>query len=1048
MALTKFNDYAEVLSNINACHQFFSWMASGIITAMRYRRNTPESPDEENAAAQRQIQEEIEQLDTKLRQLKNCLWKLKTTMPKMLDLIDKVEWQSHKEKAAVLLPDIKDAVYDAEDLLDEFDYYALKLKVECSKKLGQDHLHGTFLEFLDGVGSNDYIRKVDDIQVKLDHVNRQAKDMGLHQAELKFDKSVRPETSSFFNEPKIFGREEELKQLVETLGVKSTRKRGAEANARMTELPVLPIVGIGGIGKTTMAQQICNDSKVKEHFDLIIWTCASDDFDIKRLTREIIEHLGKDASSNNLDFLMRKLENCIKSKKFLLVVDDMWDDILKDDGAGWKRLCAPLTNGSEGSRILITTRSPEVANVVGPTNHYKLKGLQDGVFREFFKLCAFGSPASASFCHNRESLEGIGEKILPKLKGSPLAAKTIGRLLRMDLSTSHWETIVESELWQLEQTATDILPVLRLSYMYLPQKLKRCFSICALYPKDHKFEKGFLADIWTAQGYVVGPQEASLCFDALANRAFFQRASHRSELYVIHDLLHDTAQLVSKDECFIIKHASDLDKVPSNVRHLSIFTNGKITCSELKSICNKKSLRSLVCNESYSAAKDFAPVIDDWFKELLKIRVFSFKLSKVKKLPESMGNSKHLRYLGLLGGSTFSTLPSSVCRLHHLKTIDADGCVFERFPPGFSDAIILQKIKSKKFTYDRDQSDKLCLEWSDQGTSRMTVEMMENQMEALPHCNLRHLHVHGYGGESFPSWLRPKLLPRLSALQFSVCRKIKSIPFLFLSEGEGSLNYTTGSDISSRLEELIIRACDEIDWQSLVVLPTSLTKIDLYSSGYSMDHFVRSFRDLTSLTVLKIQTCKSLTSIPLHLWSSNLPTLEKLHIMSCDSLISISVSGASSSSSNGVKCLSFLSEVYIGCCNALLSLDEFLTTDYLPVVKIILVRNCQELTSLSVDQLYRLQELEIFDCPKLNPQRVMSFPSSLKKLHLSGCEGLKLIDIDNSQSGSSPALEKLRISSCPGLRSIGDATVVSKIKFVVIRDCGELQGIRLPFRRG
>nr|QUM93386.1 NLR protein Lr13 [Triticum aestivum] len=1053
----------EVISSVNALNEFVGWATPHMKAAIRYARNIPRSPDEENTAAQRQIQEKIEQLGDKLGRLKTRIWKLKTTMPKMLDLIDRVEWQSHKEQATVLLPEIKDAVYDAEDLLDEFDYYALKLKVECNKNLGQDHLHNAFMEFLNTIDSdepNNYTTKVNDIQERLDHLNQQSKDMGLHKAELRFDKSVRPETSSFVNETKIFGRKKELKSLMEKLGVKipvkSTGKRKlAEGsarmeelpvlpigNARMTELSVLPIVGMGGMGKTTMAQQICNDSKVKKHFNLIIWTCASDDFDKKRLTKEILEHLGQDTSSNNLNFLMTKLQDCVRSKKFLLVVDDMWDDILKDDGAGWREFCAPLQNGSEGSRILVTTRFSEVAKVISPTYHYELPCLKGDIFWEFFKLCAFGSTSSGN---NRESLECIGKNILPKLKGNPLAAKTIGRLLRMDLSTTHWENIMESELWQVEQMENDILPALRLSYMYLPQNLKRCFSICAMYPKDHKFEMGFLADIWTAHGYAENSQKASLYFNALANRSFFQQASSHSYMYVIHDLMHDTAQLVTKDECFIIKHPRDIDRVPSTVRHLSIFGNGDIECSELKKICNSKKIRTLVCDDKYNSGEDFASVIDCWFKELLKIRVLKFRVGKVKKLPESMGNSKHLRYFCLLGPSNFGTLPSSVCRLHKLRIIERGGGVIKRFPPDFSDLISLQRINSKGFTYDRDQSEKLCLKWPiiEVGApSSETVGMKENQMEVLPHWNIQHLHVENYKGESCPSWLMPQLLPGLRSLKFRSCDKIKSIPFFVPSEE--SRDNAQGPDNLNRLEELVVYACYEINWQGSIVLPTSLRKLTLSASGCSMDNLVSCFRDLTSLTHMEIRFGRSLTSIPLDVWSSsNLPSLEDLSITDCYRLASISASGASSSS--GVKGFSALAKIEFYECGALLSLDEFLTPDYLPAVKTISVTNCEALTSVSVDRLHGLENLEIGRC---HHWRILSVPSSLKQLDLYSSDGIEFIDLSNSQSRSSSALKVLSITGCPSLRSIGGEAAIAEIMNVGITGCPNLTEIQQPLERG
>ncbi|XBJ13940.1 hypothetical protein VPH35_006050 [Triticum aestivum] len=952
MAWGLFNDGAEVLSNFNAYKEFFSWTAS-VITAIRYRQSTSKSPAIDKTAAQPHDKKQFDRLEVDL-------WKLKTTMPKMLDLIDRVEFLSHKEQAAAFLPDIKGAVFDAEDVLDEFDYDVLKLKVQCSKDLEPDHYNDTFLEFFDR--SSDYIRRVKIIQEKLDHVHKQAMDMSLHQAPRKFDKS----------------------ELLGKLGVRGLKRGRTESKARMTELPVLSIVGMGG-----------------NHFGPIIWTCVSDDFDTKRLTKAILEGFGGDASSDNLNVLMGKLEGRAKSNKFLLVLDDMWDDILKHDAAGWKSLCECLKSGAEGSRILVTTRFREVAELVGPMNNYELNGLEPKVFWDFFKSCAFGSTSS---CNDQVSLEleCVAKDIVPKLKGSPLAAKTIGRLLGMELSTTHWENIKESELWQLKQKDTDILPALRLSYMYLPQKLRKCFSICAMFPKDHKFGKDFLADIWIAHGYVEGPQEASVSFDALANRSFFQKASPQSvKYYVIHDLMHDTAQLVSKGECFFIKHASDLDKVPSNVRHLSIFTNGNVQCSELKSLCDKKYL-----------TKDFEHVINCWFMELPKIHVLSFKLSGVRQLPESMGNSKHLRYLSLLGSVTFSTFPLSVCRLHHLKVIDSGSCVIEKFPPGFSDVLSLEKINSKSISYSKDHSGKLCLKWCLPLQSPEAVKIMETQMEMLPHWNLQHLQVKDYGGKSFPSWIQPNLLPRLRSLEFMDCVNLKSIPFFH--QLDGSLGNTSLSDNINRLEELVIKECGQISWQGSVVLPTSLRKLYLEKPGYSADHFVSCFLDLTFLINLKIHFCDLLTAIPLHVWRSNLPSLKELDIYFCINLTSI-VSEASSSSSTtngGIKGFSSLAKIRIDSCPKLLSLHEFLKPDCLPAVMTIEVSYCEELMSLSVDRLDGLQKLTIGCSNKFNMQREMILPSSLKKLTLTSCQGIESINLANSQLACSPVLEELSIYNC------------------------------------
>lgn len=261
-------------------------------------------------------------------------------------------------------------------------------------------------------------------------------------------------------------------------------------------------------------------------------------------------------------------------------------------------------------------------------------------------------------------------------------------------------------------------------------------------------------------------------------------------------------------------------------------------------------------------------------------------------------------------------------------------------------------------------------------------------MEHIPYRNLQHLELEKFGGESCPSWFRPKLLPRLCSLQFFSCDKFKSVPFFRPLEG-------------------------------------------------SLDNAAQGF---SSLTRIRIYRCSSLTYIPLHVWSSNLPSLEDLVIHHCHSLTSIGVCGASSSSSggSGVKGFSSLATIRITWCSKLLSLDELLTPDYLPVVKTVSLDGFNEMTSLSVDRLDGLQDLEISRCPKLNPERVMTFPSSLKKLVLGSCEVIESININNSQLRTSSELENLWIFFCPVLKCIGGATATNNIKHVAITGCPEL----------
>lgn len=146
---------------------------------------------------------------------------------------------------------------------------------------------------------------------------------------------------------------------------------------------VLPIVGIGGVGKTTLAQHICNHPRVKSHYKLIFWTCVSNEFDKKRLIRELLQSSGKDITSGNLDYLQRTLKNIVDEKKILLILDDMWDDVLKEDRQRWKKFCASFVDVHQGSMVLVTTRSAEVAQGFHTMKPFPLDGLKDGVFWDF-----------------------------------------------------------------------------------------------------------------------------------------------------------------------------------------------------------------------------------------------------------------------------------------------------------------------------------------------------------------------------------------------------------------------------------------------------------------------------------------------------------------------------------------------------------------------------------------------------------------------------------------------------------------------------------------
>nr|XP_023894317.1 putative disease resistance protein RGA3 [Quercus suber] len=327
-------------------------------------------------------------------------------------ILDAEAKQHDSAEIKLWLQRLKDAMCDADDLLDEISTAALRREVmtrdKKAKKVRIFFSKSNQLAYGVRMG-----HKVKEMRERLVAIAAERQfHLDERREEIQVRNEARRQTYSVVRAEGVIGREDDKKAIIESL-----------LNPNVKEnVSVLPIVGIGGLGKTTVAQLVFNDEEIKNHFELKLWVCVSDDFDVKIIVEKILECIKnekpKDLETNTL---VNNLQKEINGKRYLLVLDDVWND----NRDKWLSLKDILTGGARGSGILLTTRVKIAAEIAQTMEAHLLKGLDETQSWSLFKKVAFvegEEQKSASF-------ENIGKEILKKCGGVPLAIRTIGGLL-------------------------------------------------------------------------------------------------------------------------------------------------------------------------------------------------------------------------------------------------------------------------------------------------------------------------------------------------------------------------------------------------------------------------------------------------------------------------------------------------------------------------------------------------------------------------------------------------------------------------------------------
>ncbi|OMO89310.1 Disease resistance protein [Corchorus capsularis] len=611
-------------------------------------------------ATEKQICQAMEKLRKELQEIRAVL-------------ADTEERQLKDQCVKIWLSNLQNLAYDIDDILDEFATEMLRQNLMMERRGSSSKKPKLMISdsFNAVMFNRGMMSKINDVTARLKDLEPQKNQLQLRMFGDKKSRRMEPRilrpTSSVEIETHVYGRDQDKEAVLQAL-----LQNDGEANF------VIPIVGMGGIGKTTLAQLVYNDARVKNHFDLQAWVCVSDDFDVTRISKQMLESITSDTCNNHnsLTSLQEDLKKTLSEKKFLIVLNDVWND----DYHKWTVLQSPFLKRTPGSKVLVTTRNRTVSATMGATQAHFLEVLSGDDCLAILAQHALG----ASDFGGHPCLKEVAEEIVRKCNGLPLAAKTLGGLLRTDVDVDAWKDILESDIWKLSEShQCGIIPALQLSYHHLPSQLKRCFGYLSIFPKDYELEEEEIILLWCAEGFLQQAGDKLYIenlghkyFRDLLSRSLLQISNKdNSDRFVMHDLIHDLAQSVAGEICFRIEGDKQISK---HTRHLSYMDVGYESemdseqdyTKNFDSICEVKHLRTFLI---YHLPINNV-LIANLLSNLKCLRVLALREYRITTLPDFIGDlNKHLRYLDL-SWTHIQSLPESICTLYNLETLLLRGC--------------------------------------------------------------------------------------------------------------------------------------------------------------------------------------------------------------------------------------------------------------------------------------------------------------------------------------------------------------------------------------
>ncbi|CAI9277651.1 unnamed protein product [Lactuca saligna] len=932
-------------------------------------------------------------IDSELKKLKRSLGQIHAL------LNDASHKEITDEAVKAWLNDLQHLAYDIDDLLDDLATEAMHRELTEVSGATTSKVRKLIPKCCSKFSLSSRMQyKLDDISTRLQELVDAKNDLGLIVVTNEKPKIVRYE-ACLVDASSIVGREGHKKALVQQLLV------GKDESCSHQNFSVVPIVGMGGVGKTTLARLLYDEKEVKDHFELRAWVCVSDEFNISSISKVIYQSVtGENKEFADLNLLQEALKQQLMKKLFLIVLDDVWSESYDD----WEKLVGPFLVGAPGSKVIMTTRKEQLLKKLGYAHVDSLQSLSHDDALTLFAQHALGV---ANF-DSHSALRPLGEGFVKKCDGLPLALRTLGRLLRTKTDEEAWKELLDSEIWSLGNR-DEIVPALRLSYHDLSASLKMCFAYCSLFPKDYEFEKEELILLWMAEGFLRQSTTSKSMerlgleyFEELLSRSFFQHLPGDKLLFVMHDLMNDLAISVAGDffsRLDIEVKKEFRKKTLEKYRHISFQCDDFMGYERFEAFKGATNVRTFLALDSTRHTNpgsfSFSDKISaNLVQQLPLLRVLCLSYLTISEVPECVGSMKHLRYLNLCR-THIRSLPENVCRLYNLETLIVYRCTFlANLPGNFS------KLKN--------------LRHFDFRCTPLVKKMPLGIAELKSLQTLSKIIIEGDDGFSMTSLKDLKYLQ--GKISITGLEKVQS------AMHAQELNFS-----QKRISELEVEWSDVFDCSRKETLEKEvlcglkphnddLIKLGIVSfGGKEFPNWVGD-PSFLRLACVSIHGCKKCTSLPP---LGQLPSLKKLSIHDMDE---VKVVG-SELPGNGLAFPSLESLSFV-------NMQEWVVWSgtVFPCLRKLWISDCPKLVKISLEALPSLRELTINNCGHEMLTSIVGVTSSVTQFNISYIRGLT----DQLWRGVIEYLgtvEEIKIERCNEIRYLWESEEKSSKVLVNLR---------------